>query len=73
MDIENFCESAEVYAVNSSVWLVDGDQMIATHCSNSTYNREDWSAVYEPTFEKFLEFLKDENWQQVVDQYPQFQ
>lgn len=72
MEIEKFLQTCEVYAVNSSVWLVDGDKAIATHCSDVTYNREDWSAVYKPTHEKFLEFLKDENWQEVAKNYPQF-
>ena len=73
MDIKTFCENAEVYAVNSSVWLVDGDKMIATHCSDTTYNLADWEMVYAPTYANFLEFLKDENWQQVAKKYPQFQ
>lgn len=72
MDTKEFCLNAEVYAVNSSVWLVDGDRAVATHCSDITYNNEDWSAVYPPSFEKFIEFLKDENWQEVVKKYPQF-
>jgi hypothetical protein len=71
--LAEFCETAEVYAVNSSVWLVDGDKMIATHRSDTTYNNADWDAVYVPTYAKFLEFLEDENWQHVAKKYPQFQ
>jgi hypothetical protein len=72
MDIQAFCESAEVYAVNSSVWLVDADKMLATHCSDATFNKSDWDAVYAPTSQKFLEFLSDENWSEVAAKYPQF-
>jgi hypothetical protein len=48
MNIQAFCESAEVYAVNSSVWLVDGDNLLATHCSDVTFNKSEWDAVYRP-------------------------
>lgn len=73
IDIKQFCETAEVYAVGSSVWLVNGDKMLATYCSGITFNREDWDAVYEPTYADFLEFLSDKNWQEVAKNYPQFQ
>ena len=61
-DIESFCENAEIYSVNSSVWLIDEDEGIATHCSDTTYNNSDWNAVYPPTSDQFVEFLGDENW-----------
>jgi hypothetical protein len=72
MNIQAFCESAEVYAVNSSVWLVDGDNLLATHCSDTTFNNSEWDAVYAPTRQKFLEFLSDKNWPEVAAKYPQF-
>lgn len=60
--LRRFCESAEVYAVNSSVWLVDSKAEVATHCSDVTYNCSDWNAVYPPTHADYVEFLNDENW-----------
>lgn len=55
-ELAHFCETAEVYAVNSEVWLVNSGRMIATHCSDITYTSKDWGAVYEPTFQKFIDF-----------------
>lgn len=62
INIREFCETAEVNGVNSSIWLVDWDKQVATHCCDVTYNRGEWDDVSPPSREKFQEFLKDENW-----------
>ena len=72
-ELEEFCNNAEIYGVDSSIWIVDGEKCIATHCSDDTYNNNDWDAIYDPSHQMFLEFLKDENWKQVAEKYPQFQ
>lgn len=61
-EIEQFCESAQVYGVNSSVWLVDHSRYLATHCSDTTFNRGEWNSVYPATRQKYQCFLQDENW-----------
>lgn len=54
-ELENF----QVYGCNSSVWLVDSDRKIATHCSDTTWNKAEYEMIYPATAAKYQEFLAD--------------
>ena len=49
----------QVFSCNSSVWLVDTERKIATHCSDITWNREEYEMIYAATAAKYQEFLAD--------------
>ena len=54
-ELKNF----QVYSCNSSVWLVNEVLRIATHCSDITWNREEYEMIYPATAAKYQEFLAD--------------
>ena len=54
-ELKNF----QVYSCNSSVWLVDSDRKIATHCSDTTWNKAEYEMIYPATAAKYQEFLAD--------------
>jgi hypothetical protein len=56
---EQELEKFQVYGCNSSIWLVDHDRKIATHCSDTTWNRGDYNMIYPATAGKYQDFLQD--------------
>ncbi len=60
LSIQQFCESAEAYAIHDLIWLVNGGSFQATYCSQSIYHRRDWQAVPRPSFDGFLAFCRED-------------
>ena len=56
---EQELEKFQVFSCNSSVWLVDSNRKIATHCSDITWNREEYDQIYPATAANYQEFLAD--------------
>lgn len=57
--IQQFCDRANKFYKSDGIWFVDEVAEVATFITNTTYDLNDWSAVYAPSRKQFEFFVKE--------------